>query len=52
VPRSRLSEVIFDELFPVGAEAAFVTRWSDLEETIAAMVLHGVDVAPDGATAP
>lgn len=45
VPRSRLSEVLFDELFPVGAEEAFTTRWSDLEETIAAMILPPADAA-------
>ncbi|WP_420128149.1 hypothetical protein [Longimicrobium sp.] len=45
VPRSRLSEVLFDELFPLGAEAPFAARWSALEETIAAMILPPADAA-------
>ncbi|HYR09060.1 MAG TPA: hypothetical protein VEQ60_14860 [Longimicrobium sp.] len=47
VPRSRLHEVLFDVLFPVGAEAAFTTRWSDLKERIATMILPPADaIAP------
>ena len=45
VPRSRLSEVLFDELFPVGAEVAFTRPWSELEEAIAAMILPPADAA-------
>lgn len=45
IPRSRLNEVLFDGLFPVGAEAAFTTRWSELEEMITAMILPPADAA-------
>lgn len=45
VPRSRLSEVLFDELFPVSAEAPFTRPWNELEEAIAAMILPPADAA-------